>query len=66
MCAHMVTKCLHVHSLFGYYSLQFQVILFLRQKLVERYIGVDGVNFDTLGHLDTERDTGSRGRKGRQ
>ena len=35
-----------------FYSLKFQVILFLRQKLVERYVGVDGVNFNALGHLD--------------
>lgn len=42
------------------YSLEFQVIVFLRQKLVERYIGVDGVNFNALGHLCRE----TKGRKG--
>lgn len=55
MCTLKVMKCLHVHSLFRFYSLQFQVVLFLRQKLEECYISVDGVNFNTLGHLDTER-----------
>ena len=49
----MKMKMRAVGSLFGFYSLKFQVILFLRQKLVERYIGVDGVNFNALGHLDT-------------
>lgn len=39
----------------GFNSLEFQVILFLRQELVERYIGVDGVNFNALGYLDTVR-----------
>lgn len=46
---------LAIGSLSGFNSLKFQVILFLRQKLVERYIGVDGVNFNALGHLDTGR-----------
>lgn len=38
-----------------YHSLKFQVILFLRQKLVECYIGVNRVDFNALGHLDTGR-----------
>lgn len=45
-------------SVFAFNSLKFQVILFLRQKLVERYIGVDGVNVNALGHLDTGRREG--------
>lgn len=36
------------------YSLEFQVVLFLRKKLVECYIGVEGVHFDALGHLNRE------------
>lgn len=41
------------------HSLKFQVVLFLRQKLVESYIGVNGVDFNALGHLGT----GRQGRK---
>lgn len=45
--------CMHLIHL-----LKFQVILFLRQKPVECYIGVNWVDFNALGHLD-------KGRQGR-
>ena len=50
-----IKKCLYLVNWFGFYSLKFQVILFLRQKPVECYIGVDGVDLNALGHLDTGR-----------
>lgn len=42
-------------ALFLFHSLKFQVILFLRQKPVECYIGVNRVDFNALGHLGTGR-----------
>lgn len=49
-------------ALFIFHSLKFQVILFLRQKSVECYIGVNRVDFNALGHLDTGRQRRNWGR----
>lgn len=54
--------CILEQALFIFHSLKFQVILFLRQKPVECYIGVNRVDFNALGHLDTGRQRRNWGR----